>query len=295
MTGSKISMLSFMEGANKKYIIPVYQRKYDWKNENCRQLYDDLVKIINDKRNSHFFGSIVTSVVGIGGGIEYHIIDGQQRLTTITLILLAIKNLIEKGIIHSNKKNLNEEINQHFLIDHGSEENIKIKLMPVKSDREALIKLFGDEEDYDQSSHLTINYKYFYDRLSKEELQIDEIFAALKKLEIICITLDNGDNAQLIFESLNSTGLALTEGDKIRNYILMGLSPYEQDKYYDNYWKKIEECTNFDVSDFVRDYLSIKQQMIPTISTVYTAFKNYTISKQIPLKTLLEQLKTKMV
>ena len=99
MKGSEDRITWFLDGMNKRFAIPVYQRKYDWKYENCRQLYDDLVKIAKNDRQSHFFGSIVSEVVPIGGKIVYHVIDGQQRLTTITLMLLAIKNLIanEKG------------------------------------------------------------------------------------------------------------------------------------------------------------------------------------------------------
>lgn len=106
--GFRNKMLNFMEGADKRYIIPVYQRKYNWKQENCKQLYDDLKKIIRDKRESHFFGSIVSSVAANGSKIEYYIIDGQQRLTTVTLLLLAIRNLLVKKRITSAKENLNE-------------------------------------------------------------------------------------------------------------------------------------------------------------------------------------------
>lgn len=279
-----------MEGADKRYVIPVYQRKYDWKYENCCQLYDDLKKIVLDKRDSHFFGSIVSSVVPNGSKIEYHIIDGQQRLTTVTLLLLAIRNLIAKGLITSNEGKLDEQISQRFLISPWAKEDDQIKLRPVKSDRDALAKLFGDEEDYDRSSNLTINYQFFYDMLLKEEVPVDDLYAAVGKLEIISITLDQGDNAQLIFESLNSTGLALTEGDKIRNYILMGLPPKAQNHCYDSYWSKIEKCTGNDVSGFVRDYLSIKQQITPTISTVYRAFKSYAEAAQLPIESLLEDL-----
>ena len=213
-----------MKGSDKRYVIPVYQRKYDWKYENCRQLYDDLKKIVVDGRKSHFFGSIVSAVVPNGGKIEYHIIDGQQRLTTITLLLLAIRNLIVQGKVMTDEGKLDDQISQHFLISPWASEDDKIKLRPVKSDRDALEKLFGDEEDYDHSSNHTINYKFFYDIAKKEEISVSDLYAAIGKLEIISITLDQGDNAQLIFDSLNSTGLALTEGDKIRNYVLMGLS-----------------------------------------------------------------------
>ena len=122
-----------MEGADKRYIIPVYQRKYDWKQENCRQLYDDLKKIIRDNRSSHFFGSIVSSVVPNGSKIEYHIIDGQQRLTTVTLLLLAIRNLINKRKVVSAEGKLDEQINQRFLISPWAKDDDKIKLRPVKN------------------------------------------------------------------------------------------------------------------------------------------------------------------
>lgn len=221
MKGSEAKMTGFMEGADKRYVTPVYQRKYDWKYENCRQLYDDLKKIVIDDRDSHFFGSIVSAVVPNGSKIEYHIIDGQQRLTTITLLLLAIRNLISQGKVKTDEEKLDEQISQRFLISPWASEDDRIKLRPIKSDKEALIKLFGDKEDYDLSSNLTINYQFFYDMVMKEEVSVADLYAAIGKLEIISITLDQGDNAQLIFESLNSTGLALTEGDKIRNYVLI--------------------------------------------------------------------------
>ncbi|MBE6843945.1 MAG: DUF4268 domain-containing protein [Ruminococcus sp.] len=290
MKGSESKMIAFMEGADKRFIIPVYQRKYDWKLDNCRQLYDDLKKIVTDGRDSHFFGSIVSAVVPNGSKIEYHIIDGQQRLTTISLLLLAIRDLARSSKIEIEEKNLHEQIEERFLISKWAKDEDRIKLRPVKSDRDALVKLFGDEEDYEANSNLTLNYRYFYDIVQKEEVKAEELFAAIAKLEIISITLDPGDNAQLIFESLNSTGLALTEGDKIRNYILMSLQPPEQNKYYENYWVKIEKCTQNDVSGFIRDYLSIKQQVTPTINNVYKAFKEYAQSKNFPIENLMEDL-----
>lgn len=291
MKGSEAKMIEYMEGAGKRYVIPVYQRKYDWKEDNCRQLYEDLKKIVRDHRESHFFGSIVSSVIGNGASTEYHIIDGQQRLTTVSLLLLAIRNLIRQKKITAHEDRLDDQINDRFLVSPWAKEGDKIKLRPVKSDREALAKLFGEEEDYDPASNLTLNYRFFCNQILKEEVSVDDLYAAIGKLEIISITLDQHDNAQLIFESLNSTGLALTEGDKIRNYILMGQPPKDQNKLYDTYWTTIERCTGNDVSGFVRDYLSVKQQVTPTISNVYRAFKDYAERAQLPIEALLEDLR----
>ena len=290
MKGSEAKLLGFMEGANNRYVIPVYQRKYDWKIENCNKLYEDLKKIIRKQRGSHFFGSIVSQVVPNGSKIEFHIIDGQQRLTTVTLLLLAISNLVKEGRVHTDETDLNEQILQRFIIAPWAKKDDKIKLRPVRGDRPALEKLFGPVDDYDRGSNLTINYQFFYDQILKEEVTVDELYDAIGKLEIISITLDPGDDPQLIFESLNSTGLALQEGDKIRNYVLMGMTPNDQEYYYDNYWTKIEKCTDNDVSGFVRDYLSVKSLVTPTINNVYQAFKKYAEDAGLPIETLLTDI-----
>lgn len=291
MKGSEAQLLGFMEGTNNRYVIPVYQRTYDWKIDNCRQLYEDLKKIVIDKRNSHFFGSIVSQVVPNGSKIEFHIIDGQQRLTTVTLLLLAICNLVKSGSVKPKEEDLNDQIMERFIIDKWDKKGSRIKLCPVSNDRAVLEKLIsGDANEFDPVSNMTINYKFFCDQILKEEIDVDSLYEAIGKLQIISITLDNDDNAQLIFESLNSTGLALTEGDKIRNYILMGLSPDKQEEYYSKYWTKIENCTASDVSGFVRNYLSIKQQVTPTVSTIYKAFKKYVNTEKISLDFLFEDM-----
>lgn len=290
MKGSEAKMKDFMEGNDKRFVIPVYQRKYDWKYENCKKLYDDLKKIIIDKRETYFFGSIVSSVVPNGSKIEYHIIDGQQRITTLTLLLLALSNLINEGKIVCSKDKLSEELLNRFVISQYADEDDKIKLHPVKSDCDALKRLFGDKEDYDLSSNLTINYQYFYDLISKDNLSATQLNDAIGKLEIIAITLEENDDPQLIFESLNSTGLALTEGDKIRNYVLMSLPIKVQTLYFDKYWSKIEKCTRNDVSAFIRDYMTVKTQVTPNMSNVYQEFKSYTQSLSLTIDELLDDI-----
>ena len=290
MKGSECRLIEYMDGSNKRFIIPVYQRNYDWKIENCKQLYDDLVKVIKNDRRSHFFGSMVSVYEPSGKNMEFLVIDGQQRLTTVSLLLLAMYNLISAGILIPKDEFLGNRIYEEYLVDKYQPKETRIKLKPVKNDQKAYGKLFNDTDEYIRESNLTTNYNYFYERIQKQEISIDELFDALFRLEIINITLNNEDNPQLIFESLNSTGLDLSEGDKIRNFILMGLPSKEQDEYYDKYWNRIEECTKYDVSSFVRDYLSIKQLAIPSQKKIYISFKDYVDSKAIETEELLKDL-----
>lgn len=290
MKGSECRLIEYMEGSKKRFIIPVYQRNYDWKIDNCKQLYDDLIKIIKSKRKSHFFGSLVSVYEPSGRNTEFLVIDGQQRLTTVSLLLLAMYNLIKSGIVIPRDGFLDKQIYEDFLVDKYQPEETRIKLKPVKNDQKAFGKLFYDVNEYIMESNLTTNYNYFYERIQKQEITIDELFDAICRLEIINITLNNEDNPQLIFESLNSTGLDLSEGDKIRNFILMGLPSKEQDEYYDKYWNRIEEFTKYDVSSFVRDYLSIKQLAIPSQRKIYISFKEYVEQKSIETEELLKDL-----
>ena len=290
MKGSEAKLLEYMEGAKKRFVIPVYQRNYDWKTENCKQLYDDLVKVVKNNRRSHFFGSIVSSYQPNGRYTEYLVIDGQQRLTTVSLLLLAMYNLIKEGKVHPLTETMASEIFEDYLVDKHQPKETRIKLKPVKNDRSAFEKLFDADDENDKQSNLTYNYDYFYNRIQKEEVSIEQLYDSLFALEIINIELTYDDNPQLIFESLNSTGLALSEGDKIRNFILMGLPSQKQNDYYEKYWNKIELCTNYDVSLFVRDYLSVKQQAIPSLSRIYVTFKAYVEEKQIETEPLLQEM-----
>ena len=231
-----------MQGADKRFVIPVYQRNYDWRLENCKQLFDDLVKIIKKDRKSHFFGSIV-SVHSDGEFNEFQIIDGQQRLTTISLLMLAMYNLMKAGVVIPAQGNLADKIYKTYLIDEWQEDETRIKLKPIKDDQNAFRMLFKDTDAHIPESNLTINYDFFCSQIQKERITIDELYTAITRLEIININLNHEDNPQLIFESLNSTGMALSEGDKIRNFILMGLPTKEQNSYYEKYWNPIEVCT----------------------------------------------------
>lgn len=199
-------------------------------------------------------------------------------------------NLMDKGIIVPQTANLKQRLYEEYLVDKWQPEDTRIKLKPVKNDQRAFGKLFSDPSEYIRESNLTVNYDYFYNRIQKQEITIDELYDAICSLEIINIRLDMEDNPQLIFESLNSTGLDLSEGDKIRNFILMGLPSKEQDEYYDKYWNRIEVCTKYDVSAFIRDYLSVKQQAIPQRSKIYFNFKDYVELGNIQTEPLLMEM-----
>ena len=291
MKGSASHLLEFLEGSRKRFVIPVYQRNYDWKTENCKQLFDDLVQVIRENKQSHFFGSIV-SYAHLRD--EVVLIDGQQRITTVSLILIAMINAMKQGIMASEDSNLVDILQDTYIIDKYRKEERKVRLKPFRDDCNAFDRLiFNKEEDYVADSKVTHNYHYFYDRITNlKELTMDELYRAIDSLEIIDIVLEpeHGDDPQLIFESLNSTGLDLTEADKIRNFILMGLEPDIQEKYYDDYWNKIENCTGSELDSFVRNYLTIETGVIPNIRNVYQAFKAYAKGKDI--QQLLGQMLT---
>ena len=271
MEGYSKPLLKYMEGSDKRFVIPVYQRNYDWKRDNCSQLLSDLLDVVNEERPSHFFGSIVSSTEGD----DYIIIDGQQRLTTVSLLLPALMNLIEDEKVECRSTSLADRIREDYLIDKWQPEERKIKLKPVKNDMKAFNSLFDSNADPIMESNVTQNYLYFYEAIQSSQVLSDDLFEAVKKLVVIDIVLKSGDDPQLIFESLNSTGLDLSEADKIRNFILMGLEQKFQEKMYEQYWNRIEEQTGYQVSEFIRQYLTLKQGKWPNINGVYRTFKTY--------------------
>ncbi|WP_290140152.1 DUF4268 domain-containing protein [uncultured Dubosiella sp.] len=290
MKGEKNALLRFMDGHDKYFVIPVYQRNYNWTIKNCERLFDDLVKVSQENLNSHFFGCIVFQNVPSGRDIRNSLIDGQQRITTVSLLLLAMCKAIEDGVVPCEDSRLKDQIYEEYLINKWAGLDQRIRLIPAKNDRETYRQLLQNEE-LTKQSNMTKNYQYFYERLKKGEITLADLFTAMKKLDIIGIALEGDDDAQLIFESLNSTGLDLSEGDKIRNYILMNLREEKQEEYYDCFWSVIEENANGNVDDFIRDYLSMKTHVIPSYRKVYEVFKKYAIQNGIQSKELLEDLK----
>ncbi|GAA0783124.1 DUF262 domain-containing protein [Hathewaya limosa] len=289
MKANEKYMIRFLESSDTNFVIPVYQRNYDWQKEQCKQLYDDLVNMIKNNYRTHFFGTIVSIYNDNARTREYLIIDGQQRTTTISLLLLAIYDLLNKGRLRSNTI-IKEKILNQYLINQYCNDECKIKLKPIKEDRTAFESLFKKDELFEESN-IILNYRYFYERIINGEITIDELYSAIERLMIVEIELKNGeDDPQLIFESLNSTGLDLTDADKVRNFILMNQTSKKQEELYNNYWNKVEKNTNYQVTQFIRYYLTMKENKIPNINKIYINFKRYVEESKIDIETCLKDM-----
>lgn len=272
LKADNISLLEFIGASKRTFYIPVYQRNYDWKTEQCETLFRDIEEIaISKQRMSHFMGTIVYVEGESTANFRiFNVIDGQQRLTTIMLLLKAIVDTIED-------EDLKEDIIESYLINRRSPENLRIKLKPMKSDAENYQKLINNQYKEIESSKIITNYKLFKKMLEESNLSAEVIYEGVQKLEIVYIELNqNSENPQLIFESLNSTGLDLTQADLIRNFLLMGQEYHVQEQLYNNYWIRLEKLLpDIMISDFVRDYLTLKTGAIPNKDHVYDSFKKY--------------------
>ena len=257
MDASKIWMLGDFIGTNKVlFKIPVYQRNYDWSESNCNRLLDDIKSII-DSGYKHFLGTIVFMAVKDGGFSlkEYTIIDGQQRLTTMMILLKALAD-VSKNI----DKDCYDEIQESYLHNHHCSEEFKVKLKPIKTDNSQFIALLKDNYDeIDKEGHIFLNYSICKKKLEKwvaEGVTPSNILEALSKLEIVEIVLTKGeDDPQIIFESINSTGLELSSADLIRNFLLMNAE--NQERLYEEYWLYIEKNLKKN-TDYTRAYLKRK-------------------------------------
>ena len=280
MRASGIKVNTFLSSPKTRFVIPIYQRNYDWSIAQCKQLLDDIFEVGRSrKKNAYFIGSIVfvhnEEAVLASDPEERTIIDGQQRLTTLTLIYLVIHRIAKE----LNKKNLEDEIKETYLINKFSPEEGKLKLRPTENNDKALKYLLDgdDNEASSQSSKLITNFEYLKMRITKDNYKI--VLKGLAQLMLVEISLDRGrDEAQKIFESLNSTGLELSQADLIRNYILIGLEPKDQKDIYEKYWEVIEKYakdkdSNSRISHYIRDYLTLKNKEIPNIGKVYIKFK----------------------
>ncbi|GAA8134901.1 DUF262 and DUF1524 domain-containing protein [Helicobacter pylori] len=299
MKADAIKLLDFIgKSQEKQFVIPIYQRVYSWEKEQCKQLWDDIVKTGgNDQMNGHFIGSIVFVQDGIytTSHNELLIIDGQQRLTTITLLLTALRDHLNDEDEFLEKFSC-QKIQNRYLINSDEKDNKKFRLILSEPDRDTLLSLIDKNKRKPSEPSLKImeNFKLFEEWIRKNADKLETIFKGLDKLMVVEISLERGkDNPQLIFESMNSTGKDLTQTDLIRNYILMGLEPEKQKIFYKKYWRAMEEGFKQNetlFNQFVRHYLTIKTREIPNINKVYEAFKRYQQERGIEIEALLQDL-----
>ncbi|UPA29935.1 DUF262 domain-containing protein [Terrisporobacter glycolicus] len=266
----------------KQFTIPVYQRPYSWERSQCEKLWNDIFHMQKRNRIGHFVGSIVniTEQAMPTGVQKFMIIDGQQRMTTLTLLLIALRDY---GYENQEDTTINPHSINGMCIqnDYASGED-KYKMLLTQKDKDILIKLI-DRAPIDESkrSKLLDNYNFFVDKIKSKKIEPFAILEGIGKLQIVNITLDRAqDDPQLIFESLNSTGMDLSKSDLIRNYILMGLSPEQQDSIYNNYWFPMENLFDYSkqtwlMDKFFKHYLTFKYGKIPVESKIYEEFKNY--------------------
>ena len=272
-----------IEQTYRQYTIPVYQRSYSWKNQQCNQLFDDIIDSVKKGRN-HYLGSLVYSEKTEDNFSFCTIIDGQQRLTTVILLLKALYDSIGNN---DNQRIKNRIYNS--LYNDNCEDRYKLKLKSIDSDNEELEKvLMGSIDDLDSTSNISINYFNFKDRLKKvieEGMTVDEIFEGITNLEIVEIILAEEDDAQLIFESINSTGMNLETSDLIRNFLLMGIKDAgKQREYYKKYWVKLQnDIGKENVEKFFYDFLVMKDTRYIEEKKVYENF-HPTSNKSVPFK-----------
>ena len=286
MKATEANLLKFLR-KSPQFVIPIYQRNYSWTEEQCRQLWADLMRAgRDDKVNAHFIGSIVYVERGLSTVTTEEallVIDGQQRLTTSTLLIAALAehfkthNVAELLDAFSFKK-----LRNYYLLNPDEDGDRHYKLILSETDKDTLLSLLQDTPMPAQAStRITENYALFQSLIEEHQHELESICQGLAKLVIVDVALDRSqDNPQLIFESMNSTGLELSQADLIRNYILMGLEPKLQTELYNTYWRPMEKAfgqaayvVHFDA--FMRHYLTTKTGEIPNVREVYLAFKAF--------------------
>lgn len=302
--------LNKLLNTSRQFIVPIFQRNYSWQKSQYEQLWFDILRASKFKeKQNHFIGSIVYIDMGTPAGRPQQLllIDGQQRLTTISILLCAIKDYVQKFNLETKLINL-AKIKNQFLYNSDEIDEDRYKLLLNVQDKETYIKLIDNTifTVNKPATNIIKCYEFFYERIEdfiKQHGQIDEIYAGIFKLSLVSISLDkDSDNPQMIFESMNSTGKDLSQTDLLRNYLLMDLTPEKQTRLYKTYWKPIEELFGEDIYKndlnkfdyFIRDFLTLKSDTgyICKINNVYENFKRYYLDNNCEKFAVLKDLFT---
>ena len=276
----KVGLLELLYGSQgTQFVIPAYQRNYTWvANREVKQLLDDIKVVLSGERNKHFIGIMIYLETSISPfQRERSVIDGQQRLTTIFLTLYAIKELMLERSMNTEA----ERLENMYLVNPFNDTN-KFKLKPLVSDDAVYQQIVSRVFDSIQEKKANVYLNFFYIKNTLQELlgtyTINDILEAMNKLYIVCVPIGEDDYPQKIFESINATGAKLTASDLIRNFILMPIQSELQDKYYDKYWKRLEQLIDSDskkLEAFFRFFIMAKRMSLINKSAVYRAFTEW--------------------
>jgi uncharacterized protein with ParB-like and HNH nuclease domain/predicted transport protein len=289
MKATEANFLGFLK-KSPQFVIPIYQRTYSWGEKECRQLWDDILRTgRNEEVSAHFVGSIVyveKGLYSVSSQSPLLVIDGQQRLTTVALLLEALaRSLGESEPLEGFSA---RKLRNYYLLNPEESAEKRYKLVLSQTDKASLVALLNQHPSpKDHSIRVEGNFAFFKERVAEAKGELPALCKGLAKLVIVDISLSRDqDNPQLIFESLNSTGRELSQADLIRNFILMGLEPLLQTKLYEQYWRPMEVdfgqegyATHFD--GFMRHYLTEKTGDIPNVREVYEAFKVHARSPKV--------------
>lgn len=281
MKATEAKFLDFLK-KSPQFVIPIYQRTYSWTERECRQLWDDILRTGRSEAvSAHFVGSIVYIEKGlyqVSSQSPLLVIDGQQRLTTVTLILEALaRHLGDSEPVDGFSA---KKLRSYYLLNPLEDGERGFKLLLTQTDKESLLALVQQKgQPVDHSLRINENFVFFEDQVKHLGTDLEALCQGLAKLVIVDIALSRDqDNPQLIFESMNSTGRELSQADLIRNFILMGLEPAHQTRLYQDHWRPMEvdfgqEGYGSHFDSFMRHYLTLKTGEIPNVRAVYEAFK----------------------
>jgi uncharacterized protein with ParB-like and HNH nuclease domain/predicted transport protein len=283
MKATEAKLLEFLK-RSPQFVIPIYQRTYSWTEKECRQLWDDIVRCgSSEKVAVHFVGSIVYIESGLSQVMHRApllVIDGQQRLTTVSLLLAALSKAVGEGEPFDGFSR--RKIKNYYLVNPEEAGERHFKLLLSQTDKASLTAIVGDGEQPGQPSlRVEANFDSFIRWIREDKVDLETLCRGLAKLVVVDIALTRDqDNPQLIFESMNSTGKELSQADLIRNFILMGLDPLLQTRLYEQFWRPMEldfgqEAYGTHFDGFMRHYLTVMMGEIPNINAVYDAFKSH--------------------
>ena len=298
MKANELPIINLLQSPNVQFVIPVYQRNYDWTNNECKDLLNDIINVEKENRGTHFIGSIVFIHEGAYSTSEVKelvIIDGQQRLTTINILYAALYRFAKENDMKQDAEMLR---NMYLVNQYVQQESSKLKLKQTDTNSLAFKAIMNStENEFDKYSNVIENFNFFKGAITR--YSFDTIMNGLKRLIFVEISLERGkDDPQRIFESLNSTGLDLSQSDLIRNYILMDLDPKNQNIVFEQIWGPIEENARdlnkqkSMVSAYIRDYLTLRNKKIPNKSKVYIEFKKLYNEKDEAYTQELENIKS---